>query len=112
MLKDLKNVVDTSDYDGFSKELREYAKLLNSQILKVISSEQNKLLELFNLLNNGSNTKLLKKQMQRIQKLVPIRKKQQIKKQMKLKTFCQNISETLMTNCLKNKVMVKILTVL
>ena len=80
MLKDLKNVVDTSDYDGFSKELREYAKLLNSQILKVISSEQNKLLELFNLLNNGSNTKLLKKQMQRIQKLVPIRKKQQIKK--------------------------------
>ena len=112
MLKDLKNVVDTSDYDGFSKELREYAKLLNSQILKVISSEQNKLLELFNLLNNGSNTKLLKKQTQRIQKLVPIRKKQQIKKQMKLKTFCQNILETLMTNCLKNKVMVKILTVL
>ena len=41
--------------------MKEYAKLLNSNVLKEITSKQNKLLELFNLLNNGSNTKIAKK---------------------------------------------------
>ena len=44
LLKDLKRLVDTSDYDEFSKELKEYAKLLNSNILKEITSKLNKLL--------------------------------------------------------------------
>ena len=34
LLKDLKSLVDTSDYEEFSKELKEYAKLLNSNIFK------------------------------------------------------------------------------
>ena len=55
LLKVLKSLTDTSDYDEFSKELKQYAKLLNSNILKEVTSKQNKLLELFNLLNNGSN---------------------------------------------------------
>ena len=55
LLKDLKSLVDTSDYEEFSKELKEYAKLLNSNILKEITSKQNKLLQLFNLLNNDNN---------------------------------------------------------
>ena len=41
--------------------MKEYAKLLNSNVLKEITSKQNKLLELFNLLNNGSNTKIAEK---------------------------------------------------
>ena len=55
------SLADTSDYNDFSKEMEEYAKLLNSNFLKEIKSKLNKLLELFNLLNNGSNTKLAKK---------------------------------------------------
>ena len=55
------SLADTSDYNDFSKELEEYAKLWNSNFLKEITSKLNKLLELFNLLNNGSNTKLAKK---------------------------------------------------
>ena len=82
LLKVLKSLTDTSDYDEFSKELKQYAKLLNSNILKEVTSKQNKLLELFNLLNNGSNVNATNK------KLVPIQKKQQTKKEMRVKTFC------------------------
>ena len=51
-------------------------------------------------------------QMQKVKKPVPIPKKQQIKKMIRIKTFCQNIWDTLMINCLKNAVTIKILTVL
>ena len=74
LLKDLNSLADTSDYHEFSKELKEYAKLLNSNILKEITSKQNKLLKLFHLLNNDNNANAKNK------KPVPIPKKQQIKK--------------------------------
>ena len=48
-------------------------------------------------------------QMQRIKELEPIQKKQQIKKEMRVKTFGQNIWATSITNCLKNTVTVKTL---
>ena len=55
LLKDLKSLADTSNYEEFIKELKEYAKLLNSNILKEITLTQNKLLKLFNLLDNDNN---------------------------------------------------------
>ena len=44
LLKYLKSLGDTSDYNEFSKDLEEYAELLNNNILKEITSKQNKLL--------------------------------------------------------------------
>ena len=58
--KDLKkSLADTSDYDEFNKQLKEYAKLLNSNVLKEFTSKQNKLHKLFNLLivDNNANAK-------------------------------------------------------
>ena len=37
LLKDLESFADSSDYEEFSKELKKYAKLLNSNILKEIT---------------------------------------------------------------------------
>ena len=45
--------------------------------------------------------------MQKIKKPVQIPKKQQIKKKMRIKNFCQNIQKTLMISCLKNTLTVK-----
>ena len=106
LLKDLKSFADSSDYEEFSKELKKYAKLLNSNILKEITLKQNKLLELFNLLNNDNNANAKNR------KTNTNSEKTANKKKIRIKTFCWNILWTSMTNCLKNTVTVKILAVL